>query len=52
LTITDPNKNVTVNTYDTKGNLTETKDLMDGVTKYTYDARGNVLTITDALGGR
>ncbi|HLO29547.1 MAG TPA: RHS repeat-associated core domain-containing protein [Anaerolineales bacterium] len=51
LTVKDPKQNITTtNTYDAKGNLTETTN-PDGVTKYTYDARGNVLTITDALNG-
>jgi RHS repeat-associated protein len=37
-TITDPNGNVTTNTYDDSGNLLSSTDPLDNTTYYTYDS--------------
>ncbi|HPD00879.1 MAG TPA: DUF6531 domain-containing protein, partial [Acetivibrio sp.] len=42
--------NVTVTSYDDKGNVLLKTDPMGNTTSYTYDQRGNMLTETDPLG--
>lgn len=48
--ITDPDGNVTTNTYDSSGDLVTTTDPLGNVTTYTYDSEGDRLTATDPLG--
>lgn len=48
--VTDPNGNVTTNTYDLRGDLLRTTDPLGNVTKFTYNAQGDRLTATDPLG--
>ena len=48
--VTDRLNNVTVNEYDTDGNIVKVTDAMGGVTQRSYDSRGNVLSETNALG--
>lgn len=48
--ISNPNGNVTHNTYDGRGDLTSTTDPSGSVTHYTYDEQGDLLTTTDPLG--
>jgi RHS repeat-associated protein len=47
--ITDRLNNITVNEYDTSGNIVKVTDAVGGVTTRTYDARSNVLTETNPL---
>ena len=47
--VTDRLGNVTVNQYDTDGNIVQVTDALGGVTKRTYDSRDNLLTETNAL---
>jgi YD repeat-containing protein len=48
-TITDPNHNVTHNTWDPEGNLLTTTDAMNRTAAYTYNAFSEPLTTTDPL---
>ena len=47
--ITDPNGNVSKNTYDAAGNLLTQTDGLGRTTTYTYDAMNDVLTFKDPL---
>jgi RHS repeat-associated protein len=49
-TVTDRLGNLTVNEYDSAGNIVKVTDALGGVTRRTYDANGNLLTQTNALG--
>jgi len=42
--------NITVISYDDRGNVLSQTDAMGNTTSYTYDESGNMLTETDALG--
>jgi RHS repeat-associated protein len=48
--ITDPNGNVTSQTWDAAGNVLSTTDPLGRVTTNTYDAQNDLLTITDPNG--
>jgi RHS repeat-associated protein len=48
LTMTDPNGNVTTNTWDLLGRLRTVDDPDLGLRSYTYDLNGNLKTQTDA----
>ena len=47
---TDRLGNITVNEYDTDGNVVKVTDALGGITQRTYDGHGNVLTEAHALG--
>jgi RHS repeat-associated protein len=47
--VTDRLGNVTVNEYDTRGNVVQVTDAAGGVTGRTYDAHNNLLSETNAL---
>jgi RHS repeat-associated protein len=47
--VTDRLGNVTVNEYDSDGNIVQVTDAAGGVTKRTYDSRDNLLTETNPL---
>ncbi len=48
--ITEPNGGVTVQTYDSRGDLLSTTDPLARVATYTYDPDGDLLTSTDPIG--
>ncbi len=48
--ITDAKGQVTLLTYDLRGNILIEQDPEGGITQYTYDANDNQLTVTDANG--
>ena len=47
--VTDRLGNVTINQYDSNGNIVQVTDALGGVTARSYDTNGNVLTETNAL---
>jgi RHS repeat-associated protein len=50
LTITDPNGNSSVMSYDAKGNLITVQNAPGEIWTFTYDAQGRRVTSTDPLG--